>query len=53
MQETETISAKVKKETGMPAFPTPIQYTFGIPSQSSKTRARHKGIQIGIIPLCR
>jgi hypothetical protein len=24
----------------MPAFPTPIQYTFGIPSHSNKTRAR-------------
>jgi hypothetical protein len=30
----------------MPSFPTPIQYTFGIPHQSSKTRARKKGIQV-------
>jgi hypothetical protein len=26
----------------MAAFPTPIQYSFGIPSQSNKTRARNK-----------
>jgi hypothetical protein len=52
------IPAKVRKETGMPTFPTPIQYSFGIPSQSNETRARNKrdsnregGSQT--IPICR
>jgi hypothetical protein len=31
----------------MPVSPTPIQYSFGIPSQNSKTRAKTKGIQMG------
>jgi hypothetical protein len=26
----------------VPAFPTPIQYSFGTPSQSNKKRARNK-----------
>jgi hypothetical protein len=31
----------------MPTFPTPIQYRFGNPSQSNKTRQEIKGIQMG------
>jgi hypothetical protein len=27
---------------GLSTFPTPIQYSFGIPSQSNKTRAKNK-----------
>jgi hypothetical protein len=33
---------QVRNETGIPAFPTSIQYSFGIPSQSNKTRTRNK-----------
>jgi hypothetical protein len=29
-----------------PTFPTPVQYSFGNPSQSNKTRARNKRIQV-------
>jgi hypothetical protein len=39
---TETIPTKVKKETRIPAFSTPIQYNFGIPSQSNKAKVRNK-----------
>jgi hypothetical protein len=38
----ETNPVKVKNETGMSTFSTPIQYSFGISSQSNKTRARNK-----------
>jgi hypothetical protein len=31
----------------MPTFPTPIQYSFGIPRQSNKTGQEIKGIQVG------
>jgi hypothetical protein len=33
---------KVRNKTGLSIFFTPIQYNFGIPSQSNKTRARNK-----------
>jgi hypothetical protein len=39
---TETISTKVRNKTGMPTFLTPIQYSFGIPSWSNKTKPRNK-----------
>jgi hypothetical protein len=29
-------------KSGLSAFSTPIQYSFGIPNQSNKTRARNK-----------
>jgi hypothetical protein len=44
---TETISLKVRNETGLFAFSTPIQFSFRIPSHSNMTRARKKEIQIG------
>jgi hypothetical protein len=31
----------------MPTFPTSTQYSFGIPGQSNKTKARKTGIQLG------
>jgi hypothetical protein len=45
-EQLKTIPAKVRNETGMPTFPTSIQYSFGVPSQSNKTKARNffKGI---------
>jgi hypothetical protein len=33
---------KVRSETGLSTFSTPIQYSFGIPRQSNKTSARNK-----------
>jgi hypothetical protein len=33
-------------ETGIPIFPTPIQYSSETPSQSNKTIARNKMIQV-------
>jgi hypothetical protein len=39
---TETVPVKVRNEIGMSTFSTPIQYGFGSPSQSNKTRARNK-----------
>jgi hypothetical protein len=33
---------KVRNKTRLSAFSTPIQYSFGIPNQSNKTRARNK-----------
>jgi hypothetical protein len=39
---TETIPAKVRNKTGMPALSIPIQCSFEIPSQGTKTRARNK-----------
>jgi hypothetical protein len=39
---TEYVSLKDKNKTGLSTFSTPIQYTFGIPSQSNNTRARNK-----------
>jgi hypothetical protein len=33
---------KSGNKTGLSTFSTPIQYSFGIPSQSNKTRARNK-----------
>jgi hypothetical protein len=39
---TEIIPIKIRNKTGMPAFPTPFQYSFGITSQNNKTRARNK-----------
>jgi hypothetical protein len=33
---------KVRNETRLSTFSTPIQYSFGIPSQSNKKRARNK-----------
>jgi hypothetical protein len=39
---TETVPLKIRKKTGLFAFSIPIQYNFGIPSQSNKTRARNK-----------
>jgi hypothetical protein len=55
---TETILLKVRNETGLPAFSTPIQYSFGIPSQSNKRRARNKRDpnregRSQTIPICR
>jgi hypothetical protein len=44
---TETVPLKVRNETGLSAFSTPIQYSFGIPSQRNKTRERNKSTQIG------
>jgi hypothetical protein len=44
---TETIPDKVRNETGMPTFPTPIQYSFRIPPQNNKTRERNKRTQVG------
>jgi hypothetical protein len=38
----ETISEKIRKDTWMPVFSTPIQCNFEIPSKSNKTRARIK-----------
>jgi hypothetical protein len=32
----------VRNETRIPTFPTLIQYTFGIPRQSNKTREKNK-----------
>jgi hypothetical protein len=43
----ETTPVKVRNDTEMSAFSTPIQCSFGIPSQSTKTKARIKGIRIG------
>jgi hypothetical protein len=40
--KTETISSKVRNETRMPTFPSPIQCSLGIPSQSDKARKRNK-----------
>jgi hypothetical protein len=34
----------VRNETGMPTLPTPIQYSFEIPSQSNKARTRNKKV---------
>jgi uncharacterized coiled-coil protein SlyX len=39
---TEPVPVKVRNETGLSTFSTPIQYSFGIPSQSNKTKARNK-----------
>jgi hypothetical protein len=39
---TETFQLKIRKKKGLSSFSTPIQYSFEIPSQSSKTRARNK-----------
>jgi hypothetical protein len=33
---------KARNDIGLSAFCTPIQYSFGIPCQSYKTRARNK-----------
>jgi hypothetical protein len=41
---TEIIPFRVRNETGLSAFPTPIQYSFGIPSQSKKQEQEIKGI---------
>jgi hypothetical protein len=38
---TRTISAKVRNDTGMPAFLVPIQYSFEIPNQSNDTGERN------------
>jgi hypothetical protein len=45
-------------ETGLSTFPSSIQYSFGIHSESSKTRARNKRDsnregRIQTIPICR
>jgi hypothetical protein len=39
---TETIPTKARNETEMTIFPIPVQYSFGIPSKSNRTRARIK-----------
>jgi hypothetical protein len=39
---TESIHTKIRNNSGMSNFPTPIQYSFRIPSQSNKVRARNK-----------
>jgi hypothetical protein len=51
-------SLKVRNETGLSAFSTPIQYSFGIPTQSNKTRPKNKRDsnregRSKIIPICR
>jgi hypothetical protein len=40
--KTETIFSKVRNEPKMPTFPSRIQYSFRITSQSNKTKARNK-----------
>jgi hypothetical protein len=40
--KTETMSPKIWKETRVPTLPTPVQYSPGIPSQSTKARRRNK-----------
>jgi hypothetical protein len=40
--KTETISPKIRNETGLPTLPTPIQHSPGITSQNSKARKRNK-----------
>jgi hypothetical protein len=52
------ISPKMRNEAREPTFPTPIQYSPGIPSQSNRQKEKIKGIQIGKkncqnIPICR
>jgi hypothetical protein len=44
---TETVPLKVRNETGLSPFSTPIQYNFGILRHSNKTRAINEIIQIG------
>jgi hypothetical protein len=45
---TETIPTKVREKIGKLAFPTPINYSFGIPGQSSNKREKKsKRIQLG------
>jgi hypothetical protein len=39
---TETIPLKVRNETRLSTFSIHVQYSFGIPSQSNKTRVRNK-----------
>jgi hypothetical protein len=39
---TETVPLKVRNKTGLSVFSTPIQYSLGILSQSSKSRAINK-----------
>jgi hypothetical protein len=55
---TESISIKIRNEIGLSAFSAPIQYSFGIPRQINKTRARNerylnKQGRIQTIPFCR
>jgi hypothetical protein len=55
---TETISLKVRNETGLTAFSTLIQYSFGMLSQSNKTRTKDKSNsnkegRSQTIPICR
>jgi hypothetical protein len=55
---TETVPLKVRNETGLSAFPTLIQCSFGILSQSNETRAKNKRDsnregRILTIPICR
>jgi hypothetical protein len=45
-EKTETISPKLRNETRIPTFSTPIKHSLGIPSQSNKARRRNKRIQI-------
>jgi hypothetical protein len=40
--KTEIIPFKVRDEKRVTTLPTPIQYSFGIPSQRTKSRERNK-----------
>jgi hypothetical protein len=42
MGKTEIISSKVRNETRLPIFPTPIQHSLGISNQINKARRRNK-----------
>jgi hypothetical protein len=42
MGENGNLFPKVRNKTKMPTFPTPIQHSPGIPSQSNKTKRRNK-----------
>jgi hypothetical protein len=55
---TETIPLELRNQTGLSAFSIPIQHSFGIPSQSNKTKVRNKRDsnregRSQIIPICR
>jgi hypothetical protein len=43
----ETIPLKVRNETGLSAFSTPIQYSFGIPNKAVRKEQEVKWIQTG------